>query len=179
KDFMDLAIYNLSSTIMQPITFFVAGRWAKKIDRVIVLRLGVVFLSLFFIAVLVFGERASSFLIILGALLGIGYGFYWLAFNVLTFEITEPDTRDFFNGFLGILQSLGGMIGPLLAGIIISRLDGTVGYTTIFTISFVLFIFAVVSSFFLQRRSAKGNYYFRRIIRERINNKNWKRILYA
>src|SRR5690606_27524064 len=85
----------------------------------------------------------------------------------------------FFNGFLGILQSLGGMIGPLLAGIIISRLDGTVGYTTIFTISFVLFIFAVVSSFFLQRRSAKGNYYFRRIIRERINNKNWKRILYA
>src|SRR5690606_30757980 len=76
EDVMDLAIYDRYSTIMQPIAVFVAGRWAQKIDRVIVLRLGVVFLSLCFFAVLVFGARASSFLLRLGALLGIGYGFY-------------------------------------------------------------------------------------------------------
>lgn len=178
-DYITIAVYNLGINLFQALTFIVAGRLAKKVDRIIVLRLGVIFLSLFFLSVLMIGENASTFNFLLGCLLGIGYGFYWMAFNVLTFEITEPDTRDFFNGFLGILQSLGGMIGPLLAGIIISRLDGNVGYTTIFTISFILFIFAVAASFFLQRRSAKGNYYFRRIIRERNNNKNWKRILYA
>ena len=72
--------------------------------------------------VLITGTNANRFLILLGAILGIGYGFYWLAFNVLTFEITEPETRDFFNGFLGVLNSVGGMIGPLLAGVIISPL---------------------------------------------------------
>ncbi|WP_068671876.1 MFS transporter [Oceanobacillus sp. Castelsardo] len=178
-DYITIAVYNLGINLFQALTFILAGRLAKKVDRIIVLRLGVIFLSVFFLNVLIIGEKASYFNFLLGCLLGIGYGFYWLAFNVLTFEITEPDTRDFFNGFLGVLQSLGGMIGPLLAGYIIAKLDGNVGYTTIFTISFILFILAVIASFFLKRRSAKGDFFFRRILHERKNNKNWSRILYA
>ncbi|KGX90850.1 hypothetical protein N781_05615 [Pontibacillus halophilus JSM 076056 = DSM 19796] len=178
-EYLAIAIYNLSIYIAQPLTFILAGRWAKKVDRVVVLRLGVIFLSIFFITVLIVGEQAATYKVLLGALLGVGYGFYWLAFNVLTFEITEPDTRDFFNGFLGLLQSFGGMIGPVLAGYIISSMAANTGYTVIFTISFSLFALAVLSSFFLQRRSAKGNFSFRRIIHERKRNPNWNRILCA
>lgn len=178
-EYVAIALYNLSIYIMQPLTFILAGRWAKRMDRVIVLRLGVIFLSLFFLTVLFFGEQAASYKIVLGSVLGIGYGFYWLAFNVLTFEITEPDTRDFFNGFLGLLQSFGGMVGPILAGFIISRLAANTGYTVIFTISLSLFVLAVVCSFFLKRRSAKGNFSFKRIIHERKRDRNWNKILYA
>lgn len=178
-DYITIAMYNLAIFIFQPITFILAGKLAKKVDRVIVLRLGVIFLSLFFLSVLIIGEHASTYNIILGSLLGIGYGFYWLAFNVLTFEITEPETRDFFNGFLGILQSFGGMIGPLLAGTIIAKMTANAGYTTIFTISFILFICAVSISFFLKRRQAEGDFHFIRILNERHNNNNWNRILYA
>src|SRR3954465_8927084 len=117
-ELLDIGLYNLAVTLAQPLTFILAGRWAKKIDRVIVLRIGVIFLALFYVMVLVFGTNASTYLLLLGSFLGVGYGFYWLAYNVLTFEITEPDTRDFFNGFLGILSSAGGMIGPIAAGII-------------------------------------------------------------
>lgn len=101
NSYTDIAMYNLAIYVMQPLTFIFAGKCAKRIDRVIVLRAGVTVLSLFFMTVLIVGERAAEFNIMLGALLGIGYGFYWLAYNVLTFEITEPETRDFFNGFLG------------------------------------------------------------------------------
>ncbi|MFQ3542761.1 MFS transporter [Halobacillus rhizosphaerae] len=179
NSYTDIALYNLSIYILQPLTFIVAGKCAKKIDRVIVLRTGVTVLSLFFLTVLLVGERAATFNIMLGSLLGIGYGFYWLAYNVLTFEITEPETRDFFNGFLGVLQSLGGMTGPLLAGLVISRMNNLTGYTVIFAISFGLFILAVLVSLGLSRRKAKGNFSFRRIIDERHNNVNWKRILHA
>ncbi|MGP4061697.1 MFS transporter [Halobacillus sp. H74] len=179
NSYTDIALYNLSIYVLQPLTFIFAGKCAKRIDRVIVLRTGVTVLSLFFLTVLIVGERAATFNIMLGSLLGIGYGFYWLAYNVLTFEITEPDTRDFFNGFLGVLQSFGGMCGPLLAGYIISRLNNFTGYTVIFTISFVMFIVAVLVSLGLSRRKAKGNFSFRRIINERENNPNWRRILNA
>lgn len=134
---------------------------------------------MFYLTVLFIGDNASTFLLLLGCLLGIGNGFYWLAFNVLTFEVTEPDTRDFFNGFLGILGSVAGMVGPMLAGYIISTLTKTTGYTIIFGISLGLFSLAVVLSFFQKRRPASGQYLLKRIIKERKNDINWKLITNA
>lgn len=178
-EFKDLGFYNMAIIILQLVTFILAGRWAKKVDRVIVLRIGVISLAMFYLAVLFIGDKASSFLLLLGGLLGIGYGFYWLAFNVLTFEVTEPETRDFFNGFLGILTSAGGMLGPILAGYIISSFTKSTGYMVVFGISLGLFSLAVVLSFFLKRRPASGQYLFTRIIKERQNNNNWKYITNA
>lgn len=178
-EYLDLALYNLAIVVLQPLTFILAGRWAKKIDRVIVLRTGVIFLALFYLAVLFFGTNASTYLLFLGGLLGIGYGFYWLAFNVLTFEITEPETRDFFNGFLGILSSVGGMFGPIAAGFIISRMKNFTGYSIVFGLSLTLFSVAVFLSFFLKRRKAQGRYWFQRILTERKHNRNWRMITNA
>ncbi|HLT55781.1 MAG TPA: MFS transporter, partial [Bacillota bacterium] len=100
-DYATIGVYNFAINLFQGIAFILAARMAKKVDRTIVIRLGVFFLSIFFLCVLLIGENASKYNFLLGSLLGIGYGFYWLAFNILTFEITEPDTRDFFNGVLG------------------------------------------------------------------------------
>ncbi|WP_071461259.1 MFS transporter [Bacillus massilinigeriensis] len=178
-EFIDLGLYNLAVVVLQPLTFILAGRWAKKIDRVIVLRIGVIFLAMFYMAVLFFGTKASEFLLFLGALLGIGYGFYWLAFNVLTFEITEPETRDFFNGFLGILSSLGGMVGPFASGFIISRLEKFTGYTVVFGLSLLLFSAAVFLSFSLKRRPANGRYVFLEVVGERKKDFNWRMVTNA
>lgn len=178
-EYSDIAFFNLSTVILQLLTFILAGRWAKKIDRVIVLRIGVIFLALFYVMVLVFGTNASTYLLLLGSFLGVGYGFYWLAFNVLTFEITEPDTRDFFNGFLGILSSAGGMIGPIAAGIIITRFEKYTGYTIVFGLSLALFALAVFMSFSLKPRPSSGSYCFMQILNERKQNENWRLITNA
>jgi MFS transporter, YQGE family, putative transporter len=178
-EYSDIALYNLSIVVLQPLTFILAGRWAKKIDRVIVLRIGVIFLALFYLTVLVTGKNAATFLLLLGSLLGIGYGFYWLAYNVLTFEITEPETRDFFNGFLGILSSTGGMIGPMASGFIITRFEKFTGYSIVFGLSLSLFALAVFLSFSLKPRPAKGKYCFKRIVEERKHNPNWRLITNA
>lgn len=175
-DYVSLAIYNLAIVVLQPLTFILAGRWAKHIDRVVVLRIGVIFLALFFVAVLFIGEKSSNYLVLLGSILGIGYGFYWLAFNVLTFEITEPETRDFFNGFMGALASVGGIIGPISAGFIITRFISNVGYTIIFSLSLALFTIAVFASFYLKRRSASGKYVLKAVLSERKRNYNWRLI---
>ncbi|MFC3882928.1 MFS transporter [Bacillus songklensis] len=178
-NFLDIALYNLAIVVLQPLTFILAGKLAKKIDRVIVLRLGVSFLASFYITVLYIGTDVAQFLLLLGGLLGVGYGFYWLGFNVLTFEITEPETRDFFNGFLGILNSLAGMIGPIAAGFIISTFYRFIGYKIVFTISLILFSSAVILSFFLKRRAAEGHYLFKQVLAERKTNKNWSLVLKA
>jgi YQGE family putative transporter len=175
----DIAFYNLAIVLMQPVAFHLAGWLAKKVDRVIVLRIGVFILALFYIGVLFMGSLASDYLLALGAMLGFGLGFYWLAFNVLTLEVTEPETRDFFNGYLGVLNSFSGMIGPLSAGFIITRMDKQMGYETIFSISMILFLVAVVISFFLKRRKADGNYSLKEVFQERKENHAWLQLLRA
>ncbi|KAB8128431.1 MFS transporter [Gracilibacillus oryzae] len=178
-EYLDIATYNLSIYIVQPIAFSLAGKLAKKVDRALILRAGVIVLSFFYILVLLFGDKATTYPYLLGGLLGFGYGFYWLSFNVLTFEITEPETRDIFNGMLGTFQSFGGMTGPLFAGYIISKLNNFTGYTVIFLISFLLFAVAVFFSFYLQKRRAEGKFMFREVLLERKRNKNWNQILLA
>ncbi len=178
-EILDIAFYNLAIVIAQPLAFMLAGKLAKKIDRIIVLRIGIIVLSGFYLTVLLAGENASNTILFLGLLLGVGYGFYWLAYNVLTFEITEPETRDFFNGFLGVMSSLSGVIGPLFAGYVISTMDKFTGYKVIFLFSLLLFVGAVILSFFLYRRSAEGVFSFQGVIKEQKKNHNWRNVLYA
>ncbi len=71
------------------------------------------------------------------------------------------------------------MIGPILSGVIITRMEKFTGYTVIFTISLCMFVVAVLMSFMLKRRSAEGKFYFRRILAESKNNANWRHILHA
>lgn len=179
NNFFDIACYNLTIYTFQAITFYFSGKLATKIDRVISLRIGVIVLSLYYITVLIMGGQAGNFYVVLGIVLGIGYGFYWLSFNLLTFEITEPETRDFFNSFLGSMTSLAGMIGPPTAGFVISRMNGDKGYHMIFFISLLLFLCAVLLSFLLVKRERIGSYKVFPILRERRVNNNWKKITIA
>lgn len=177
--YVEIGLYNLAIIVSQLIVFTIAGLVAKKVDRVVVLRIGVIFLTIFYLSVLITGPNATKYNLLLGSLLGAGYGFFWLAFNVLTFEITEPETRDFFNGFLGVLTSISGMIGPISAGYIISQFENSTGYFTIFGTSLALFSLAVIVSFFLNRRPSIGTYMLKDVWLERKSNFNWRRITNA
>lgn len=179
NDYLTIAFYNLAIFIVQPLTFIIGGKIAKMIDRIIVLRAGVIFLSVFFMMVLFIGEKAATYNILLGGLLGVGYGFYGLAFSVLIFEITEPETRDFFNGYMGALESFGGMIGPFISGIIIAKMDTEIGYMTVFSISLCLFLLAVLTSFFVGKRKADGRYCLHIAWREVRRDADLRNMMYA
>ncbi|AXF54724.1 MFS transporter [Salicibibacter kimchii] len=174
-----IALYQLATVLVSPLAFFYAGRLVKRMDRTIVLRVGVVLLALFYFAVLFAGTSVEDVLFLLGLLLGLGFGVYWLAFNVLTFEITSPDTRDVFNGYLGLFTSLAGMIGPMTAGIIIAWFPGYSGYQSIFTVSLLFFAAAVVVSFKFKKRSSAGIFRISKVWQRRHEDLDWRRILYA
>ncbi|MEC0304136.1 MFS transporter, partial [Terribacillus saccharophilus] len=44
NDLINIAMYNLAIYVAQTILFTLSGSWAKRIDRVIILRIGVFFL---------------------------------------------------------------------------------------------------------------------------------------
>lgn len=140
------------------ITFLFAGWICKQVDRTIAIRIGVILQAGFYLLVLFLGNKAGNFVTVLGILFGIGNGFFWMAYNVLYFEITSAENRDRFNGINGFLGSLTGMAAPLLSGWLITRTGELSGYRMIFLLSLIVFFIAIVVSFFLKRRKAKGKY---------------------
>src|SRR5699024_12828207 len=53
NDYLTIAIYNVTIFIFQPIAFIIAGRESKTVDRIIVLRLGCIFLCFFSFTILI------------------------------------------------------------------------------------------------------------------------------
>lgn len=179
KNYILIGWFNFYQYLFIMIIFILAGKIAKNRDRVIILRIGVVILTVFYFAVLLLGNAAAKQYVVLGILLGIGQGFYWFAFHLLYFEITEPENRDVFNGWNGLLTSAGGIIAPFLSGWLIAKSSGLTGYRMIFFISLVIFAVAVISSFFFRHRQYKGDYRLIQVLKETAKNPDWRNILFA
>lgn len=172
QDFSVIGRFNLASYLAMAVTFVLAGRLAKKVDRVIAIRVGVALQAFFYLSVLLLGPKAVEQVLFLGIFLGVGSGFYWLSYNVLYFEITEKYNRDIYNGINGFLTSAAGILAPVISGWIITKVDHFTGYRIIFASSLGVFLLAVVVSFMLKRRSAHGDYELGRIIRLALDRSN-------
>ncbi|GIP23308.1 MFS transporter [Paenibacillus sp. J22TS3] len=158
QDYSMIGWFTISQQIALGLTFWIAGKWVKEHNKMNALRLGTAVTGLFYLLVLWAGREAVNYIWPLGILLGTALGLFWLAFNVVYFEVTDPDNRDLFNGWVGLLGSVTGIVGPLLSGWIISRLEDDQGYRVIFTISLVIYAVSVVLSFFLKKRKVQGTY---------------------
>lgn len=162
------------------ITFWLAGKWVKEHNKMNSLRAGIALSGLFYCMVLLLAGQAQRYAIPLGALNGVALGFFWLAYNVVYFEITEPDTRDSYNGWAGLLGSGAGIIAPWISGILITSMSGEKGYRIIFTLSLVIFAATAILSFWLKKRKSHGTYNWRHGLQQLSQKGNpWRRMFAA
>lgn len=162
------------------LTFWLAGKWVKEHNKMHSLRLGIALSGVFYCVVLLLGDKASHYHVLLGILSGLAVGLFWLAFNVVYFEVTEPDTRDRYNGWAGLLGSAAGILAPWISGLLITSMKGERGYRFVFALSLAIFTVSVVLSFWLKKRHGDGKYSWLlgyRQLRERGNP--WRRLFPA
>lgn len=180
NDFALIGWFAAVQQISMGLTFWVMGKWVKEHNKMNALRAGVLVSAFFYGLVLLLGLSAVRYVWLLGIVQGIGSGLFWLAFNVVYFEVTDPDSRDRFNGLAGLLGSGAGMLAPWLSGLLISRMSDTSGYRLIFTLSLAVFVLGAVTSFFLKKRKAEGHYewlFWARSMREKEGV--WKTVFLA
>ncbi|CAM2994262.1 MFS transporter [Paenibacillus sediminis] len=157
-DFAMIGWFTFSQQLFLGLTFWIAGKWVKEHNKMNALRVGTALTGLFYLIVLWAGKDTVHFIWPLGLLLGAALGLFWLAFNVVYFEVTDSSNRDLFNGWTGLIGSATGIVGPWLSGWIISTMHGERGYRFIFTVSLVIYGIGVVLSFFLKKREVSGVY---------------------
>lgn len=158
SEFAFIGWFTFTQQAAMAIIFYVAGKWVKEGNKMNCLRLGIGLSALFYAAVLWLDKAAVQYILPLGLVLGAASGAFWLAYNVIYFEITNAANRDLFNGWTGLVGSLCAMIAPWVSGLLISGLGGERGYTVIFTASLIVFVSAGIFSFWLHRRPPEGAY---------------------
>ncbi len=149
-----VARYHVALFMAFPLGALVAGYVAARSDRIVALRWGVGLHAAFFLGVLALGTRAPGFIWPLGALLGLGMGFYYLGCSVLMLDATEPAGAHRLVAAIDQARLAGMTITPFLAGWAVDRLPGGHGYRAIFAASVVLFIAAVAFSSRVRRSDA-------------------------
>jgi YQGE family putative transporter len=178
ENFYQVALFNFISYVVWFPVFLLAGWVAKRFERKTSLWIGSVFQILFFVSILILGERSIDWIVWLGILFGIGSGFYWLAVNVLSVDLTRNENRDRYNGINGIVGSITQMIGPLLAGWIVTVMPRTAGYSIIFALSFVLFLLSLCISFMLPNQEKKGYVEWKRMLGV-YKQVEWRKLSYS
>ena len=157
-DFAVVGWLTLATHAAMALTFWLAGKWVKEHNKMNSLRLGVAISACFYFLVLWLGSRSVHYVLLLGVVQGMASGFFWLAFNVVYCEVTNPHNRDRFNGWAGLLGSGAGIVGPWISGLLIVRMTGASGYRLMFSISLGIYLVGVLVSFFLKKRKAQGEY---------------------
>lgn len=160
QDYTMLGWFTIAQQVALGLTFWAAGKWVKEHNKMNALRLGIAVSGIFYLCVLWAGGHAVDYIWPLGLLFGVSLGLFWLAFNVVYFEVSSAENRDWFNGWIGLLGSITGIIGPWLAGWIITIMHGESGYRFIFTVSMIIYGVTVVLSFFLHKRPVQGSYHW-------------------
>ncbi|BCG58360.1 MFS transporter [Paenibacillus sp. URB8-2] len=158
QDYIMIGWFTVAQQIALGLSFWLGGKWVKEYNKMNALRLGIAVSGLFYLLVLWLENRVVYYVWPIGALLGIALGLFWLAFNIVFFETTGPGNRNSFNGWVGLLGSLAGIVGPWLSGWLISALHGNRGYRIVFIISLCIYGVATVLSFFLKKRKTAGEY---------------------
>lgn len=168
-----VVLFNAFQFATVPVFFILAGWLSKKTSLTANLRIGIICYSIFFIILLTIQDDAAHYAWLLGVLLGASSGFYYLSFNVLIYDFTTNDNRDFVMGINGLVVSIATMIAPFAAGLLIQSLKGTKGYLLIFSASLVMFIIAAVLSTKIPNKTINKQYYLKSILFMPFRKRNW------
>ncbi len=146
--FSTLTVYRLGHFLLIPIIFLINGFLLKKFKVVWLYFFGSLILALSSISVILFKINTIIDYFILGALYGIGFGFYWANRNYLTQQETNHASRNYFFGLSFSTTTIISLIITLASGWLI-----------VFGLSYVaLMIFAVTLLFIAGLKVFTSNY---------------------
>ena len=96
---------------------------------------GIAGYNLLYLLLILLGDGASRWHLLLGLLTGIADGCYWLSYGHLLAGVTDLSNRDSGIAIVSIFSNVVNLTVPLLAGFIIQRAQGGTGYLIVFALA--------------------------------------------
>lgn len=180
QDLVVNGLYNLIVFAITPFAFAAGGWIAKKRDRMVTYRIGIMMIALFYLMVILAQEQVAHYYIWFAIFNGIASGFYWTGYLVIQYDVSTDANRIRFLAVNMVMFNSAGLAGPALAGFIIQRNEGLQGYMIIFTLAFIMFVIAALVSFRIPIiKSHHKTYYLKFMGTVMKRNQRWLKGLYS
>lgn len=163
---------NILNYVSLLIAFIIGTKFISKINLVTFLKTGIFSMIAYYLLILSLKEQAQLFLIPLGIFNGIGQGFYYFSFNLLTGQLVKESEQGRFFSYQQTFSYLFGIIMPSLSGYIISIYTKLTGYYILFFISALLLIIDIYMSIFIKGLTLNQNIRLLEVLKLK-GNKYW------
>jgi YQGE family putative transporter len=176
-DLTPIAVYSGLSALMIPVAFVANGLVGRGLGAGASIRLGLFGNGLSYLVILLLGNDAPHWVVVLGLLRGVSEGFYWSGFHLVTYDTTSNRDRDRYFGAQATASLLLTATLPPAAGAIIvagTHVGGTYrGYQLVFALAAVLLMAAMVLAGRLPS-SARERLSIRRVATLTRRNPDWR-----
>jgi YQGE family putative transporter len=124
-----IALYSGLSALMIPAAFLANGLLWRGMGAGASIRIGLFGCGLSYLVILMLGNDAPHWVVLLGLLRGVAEGFYWSGFHLVTYDTTSDRDRDRYFGAQATASLFLTATLPPAAGAIIVAGPGWVGPT--------------------------------------------------
>jgi MFS transporter, YQGE family, putative transporter len=161
-----LAHYSLYWSVAIIFSFGLCAWLARKTSPMITMRLGFVFYLITYLIILIFHATLDEHIILLGISNGLAMSLYYVGMHMAVLDLTTDKHRDQFLYVQGILLTIGGVIAPLIAGILISHFEGMAGYYIVFAATSICFVLSFAVSLKVKGHPVAGKSYFWKVVKQ-------------
>ncbi len=164
-----------------PVIFILAGWYAKSRDRTQVFRIGIALHALYYASLLYLREDAPHYVVHLGALLGVTWGFFWAGNNTFQFDFSAAmPQREYFLGLISSVSNGARLVAPIISGLIISFAPTQqTGYRFIFSTALVIYLIAIALSFRIPHLKSRQPFLFKKALFPPREHRDWRLIMLA
>lgn len=158
-------MYNLIAILAQAVTTFLIGKRSKKFGRTLMYRYGILLTALFYLFIVVLQENIVQHFYWFALIKGIAQGMYWVAYFTIVHEFSSDQNRLRYLGWNQIVMGGSNLLGPAIAGFIISLSNELSGYIIVFSLAFLMFVIATMGSFRIQKEDMSHKSYYMKYLK--------------
>ncbi|ARK29541.1 MFS transporter [Halalkalibacter krulwichiae] len=157
-------LFNLTAILSQAIATLVIGKIAKQKGHLVIYRYGIFLTALFYLCIVVTQENMVHYFMWFALLRGISQATYWLSYFTLAHEVSSNQNRHRYLGWNQVLMGLANLVGPAVAGVVISWHTELTGYVIVFSVAFIMFIIATIGSVRIEKVETHHKEYYMKYI---------------
>lgn len=149
----NVAILYISQYVAYILIYVINSYFVDKSNRVSFLRIGIFVNACFLIAIVLWGEIISHWIVLAGAICGISNAFYYSSFNVMKNELVNRIYMKKFSILTTVLTNIINVIVPTLLGLLIDISS----YSTISIYVILIIIVQFIISLFIKYSKPEGS----------------------